>query len=102
MNEPLYSLHCSMARRWLLDMGVQVLGNADLAVYRPTEQETALDPPPVYFDTQSAQKETLVVDAISLACLVCHTLTRLFSSCPKLKRRDLGGFSWPRSFGVLA
>ena len=81
MNKPTNSMHCSMARRWLLDMGGKVLGNADTAVYRrlrgleppkkkrrrntPTEQETAQDQLPVYFDAQSVWKETLVDDAMT-------------------------------------
>ena len=104
MNEPLYSMHCSMARRWLLDMGGQVLGNADTAVYRrlrgleppkkkrrrntPTEQETAQDPPPVYFDAQSVWKETLVDDAMTGGMLSLSDLNPTDFFMPEIKEEE--------------
>ena len=81
MNKATNSMYCTMARRWLLDMGGKVLGNADTAVYRrlrgleppkkrlrrtfPTEQETAKDPPPVYLEAQRLWNEAIVDDAMT-------------------------------------
>ena len=104
MNEPRNSMHCSMARRWLLDMGGKVLGNADTAVYRrlrglepqkkrlrrtfPTEQETAKDPSPVYLEAQRLWNEAIVDDAMTGGMLSLSDLNPTDFFMPEIKEEE--------------